>query len=72
MLANIYRSLKKDGAFVLEVTGKEIMTKVFQPSTFYVLPDGTMIGQRNSITDSWGIIRNYRMIIKRPGARCRN
>jgi SAM-dependent methyltransferase len=65
MLANVHKSLKKDGVLVMELMGKEIMAKVFQPSTFDILPDGTMIGQKNSITDSWGIIRNYRMVIDR-------
>jgi SAM-dependent methyltransferase len=65
MLANVHKSLKKGGMLVMEMMGKEIMAKVFVSNTFDVLPDGTIIGQKNSITDSWGIIRNYRMIINK-------
>lgn len=63
MLDNAYKSLKKDGVLFLEVMGKEIMAKVFVSSSFDILPDGRMLAQKSSITDNWGIIRNYRMLI---------
>jgi ubiquinone/menaquinone biosynthesis C-methylase UbiE len=65
MLANIYKSLKKDGALVMQLMGKELMGKAFVPSNFDILPDGTMVGQRSAITDSWGRVRGYRILINK-------
>jgi len=69
VLGNILTSLKPDGVFLIEVMGKELLAKIFQPTTSDVLPDGTQLIQRHEIFDDWTRIRNEWILIRKGRAK---
>ena len=42
VLRNLFTSLRPGGALLMEMAGKEILARVFQPTTSTALPDGTV------------------------------
>jgi SAM-dependent methyltransferase len=64
VLQNIYASLKPGGVCVLELMGKEILARIFGPTSSEQLPDGSLIVQCHEIFDEWTRIRNDWILIK--------
>ena len=49
---------------MLEMMGKEILARIFQPTGSEELPDGSILVQRREIFDEWSRIRNEWILIK--------
>lgn len=64
VLQRIHQNLKSGGACVLEMMGKEILARIFQPTGAEELPDGSILVQRREIFDDWSRIRNEWILIK--------
>jgi len=64
VLENVFVCLKPKGILLIEVMGKEVLAKIFQPTIANVLDDGTMVVQRPEIFDDWTRVRNDWIIIK--------
>lgn len=56
VLENILASLKRGGAFVIELLGKEILAGKFQPTQADTLADGSVMIQRRNVIDDWSRI----------------
>ena len=56
VLENAYRSLRPGGSVVVDVMGKEILARIFSPSTVLDAPGG-MVVQRRRAGDRFGIVR---------------
>jgi SAM-dependent methyltransferase len=69
VLHNVLTSLKPGGICVVDVIGKEILAKVFQPTLSDVLPDGTKLIQRHEVFDDWTRIRNEWILIRKGKAK---
>lgn len=64
VLAKTIRNLKPGGKILIELFGKEILAKVFQPSHADTLEDGSILLERHEIFDGWSRIRNEWVLIK--------
>lgn len=64
VLRNLLRSLRPEGACVIDVLGKERLAKIFLPTTSHEAPDGSVIVQRHEIFDDWSRIRNEWILIR--------
>jgi SAM-dependent methyltransferase len=69
VLANVHRSLRHGGAFVIDLMGKEALARVAQPVALDVLPDGSKLVQRPHICDGWTRIRHEWILIRDGTAR---
>ncbi|MEK7310067.1 MAG: class I SAM-dependent methyltransferase [Planctomycetota bacterium] len=61
---NVYESLKPGGVFMLELMGKEILSRIFQERDWHEEKDGTILLQERKLNDSWGWTDNKWIIIK--------
>ena len=52
------------GVFVLELMGKEILARIYGPTSAEQLPDGSRFVQCHEIFDEWTRIRNEWILIK--------
>ena len=57
VLENAYRSLRPGGSVVVDVMGKEILARIFSPSTVLDAPGG-MVVQRRRAVDGWSRMGN--------------
>jgi SAM-dependent methyltransferase len=64
VLRNVRESLRPGGALVIEVTGKERLAKIFQPTTSQRLPGGGWLVERHEIFDDWTRIRNEWVVVR--------
>ena len=64
VLRNIHRSLRKGGAFVIELKGKEGLARHLLPTTSKELADGKLLVERHEIFDDWTRIRNEWTVIE--------
>ena len=64
VLRNIHQSLRRRGAFVIDVMGKEWLAMGFLPTTSEQLPDGKVLVQRHEIFDDWTRIKNQWILIE--------
>lgn len=64
VLKNIYISLKNDGKFLIDIMGKEILARIFQPTLSTKGKDGSLWIQKHEIADNWTRIKNEWIIIK--------
>ena len=69
VLSNIFTSLNPRGVLLVEVMGKEILAKIFQPTWSEKLPDGTKFIGRGEIFDEWTRIRNEWILVKKGRAK---
>lgn len=69
VLQNIFRSLKPEGACLIDVMGKERLARIFQPITSREAPDGSILVERHEVFDDWGRIRNEWILVKDERAR---
>jgi SAM-dependent methyltransferase len=69
VLGNIFASLKSGGACVIDVMGKEILARKYQPTTSEILPDGTKLICRHEIFDDWTRVRNEWILVRNGRAR---
>jgi len=64
VLRNIYTSLKASGICLLDMVGKELIAKDFQPTISHSQPDGSTIIKRLQITDDWTRLHNEWIYLK--------
>jgi 2-polyprenyl-3-methyl-5-hydroxy-6-metoxy-1,4-benzoquinol methylase len=64
VLRNILRSLKPDGACVLDVLGKERAARILEPTTAEPLPDGAILVKRCQVVDDWTRVRTELIVVR--------
>jgi SAM-dependent methyltransferase len=69
VLRHVHESLRPGGAFVVDVTGKEILARVFQDTRSAIAPDGTLIVWRTAVSDDWTRVRGEWHAIRGDTAR---
>jgi hypothetical protein len=69
VLRNVFKSLKPEGACLIEVMGKEILARIFQTTRSDILSDGTKVVCRSEIFEDWTRVRNEWILIKNGRAR---
>lgn len=70
LLANVRDSLKPNGRFVLELNGKEVFTRQFQPRTWYPNANGTaFLLEERTVRSGWAYVDNCWRVL--DGSACR-
>ena len=69
VLRNVYRSLRPGGVLLMDMTGKETLARVFQPTTSELLPDGSRLVQVHEVFDGFSRVRNEWILIRKGRAR---
>ena len=64
VLTNVHASLAPGGAFVLDVVGKEVVARIYEPCRSQELADGGVLIQRGTVTDDWARIENEWHVIR--------
>ncbi len=64
VLRNVAASLKDSGVFVMEMMGKERVSRAWQSTFATELPDGTLVIQRPKVTHDWCRIQNEWIILR--------
>lgn len=72
VLQNIFQSLRPGGSFFIDVMGKEILARIFQPTVSQVFDDGTRLIQTHEIFDDWTRVRCEWILIKEGFAKSFN
>ena len=68
VLDNVAASLKSGGVFVLDMLGKEILARIFNPTASTESPDGLVI-QRRTVTADWSKMDNQWILLHDNAAR---
>jgi SAM-dependent methyltransferase len=68
VIENVARSLRPGGAFVIDVVGKEVLARIFQPRDWHELADGALWLEERDVDSGWSWMRN-RWILIRDGRR---
>jgi SAM-dependent methyltransferase len=63
VLENVYKSLKEDGKFLVDIVGKEVLARIFQDKRWYE-EEGTIILEEAKLSEDWSSIENRWIIIK--------
>jgi hypothetical protein len=63
VLANLYSSLVDNGVLILELMGKEVLARIFQPTGALALPNGDVMFERRFIRGDWERIENEWVIV---------
>ncbi|MFH1652210.1 MAG: class I SAM-dependent methyltransferase, partial [Chloroflexota bacterium] len=63
VVANVYRSLKPGGVFLLETNGKEVLARIFQERSWDE-EDGILWLQERRVSQNWGWMENRWIMIK--------
>jgi len=63
VLRNVYASLKKGGAFIIETLGKEIAVKNFVEAEWYERADFTVLTEYQPL-DSWTFLKNRWILLR--------
>ena len=69
-MANVHRSLKPGGKFVIDVMGKEVLASVFRERDWRE-EDGALILEERKVSNDWSWIEN-RWILFKDGKRYEN
>ncbi len=67
VLENVYKSLKDDGKFLIDIMGKEVLARIFQEKRWRE-EDGVIILEEAKLSEDWGSV-DSRWIIIRDGRR---
>jgi len=66
--ANVFRSLRPGGRFLIETMSREVLFHVFEPHSWEEREDGTLILQERKPTDDWSWL-DQRWIVVKDGKR---
>jgi SAM-dependent methyltransferase len=61
---NLYGCLKPGGTLVMDLMAKEVLARIFQPSDWQELPDGTLFLQERKVSADWTWIDNRWIVVK--------
>ena len=61
--ANVYRSLKDKGVFLIDIMGKEVLARIFRERDWYEL-DNIMVLEERKVCANWSWIENRWLMIK--------
>jgi 2-polyprenyl-3-methyl-5-hydroxy-6-metoxy-1,4-benzoquinol methylase len=64
VIENIAASLKPRGHCVLDVIGKEVLARIFQPTSAHEIPGAGLLVQRRQVIDDWRRITNEWTLIQ--------
>jgi len=64
VLRNAYQSLKTEGAMLIDLLGKEVLARKFQPTNSSEGGDGTLLIERHEICEDWTHCRNQWLLVK--------
>ena len=68
VLRNAYRSLRPGGSLVVDVMGKEVLARIFSPSTVLDAPGGVVVQRRRAV-DDWTRMENEWTFVRGGGVR---
>lgn len=63
VLLNVYRSLKAGGVFLIDIVGREILARIFQPRDWREV-NGILLLEDRRVERNWTIMNNHRILIK--------
>lgn len=63
VLLNVYWSLKKGGVFIIDLIGREVLARIFQPRDWREI-EGTLLLVDRLVERNWTIMRNRQILIK--------
>jgi SAM-dependent methyltransferase len=63
VLDNVAVSLRAGGVFVLDVAGKEVLARIFNPTASREVPGGLVI-HRREVVDDWNQLRNEWILLE--------
>ena len=66
--ANLYASLRPGARLLVQLMGKEVLARAFEPRDWREYPDGSLLLEEREMLDGWELIRN-RWILLRGGER---
>lgn len=69
VLRNVHENLKPGGVFVMDILGKERLSRMFQSATCVDFPDGARLVQRHLVLDGWSRLQNEWILLKGGRAR---
>jgi SAM-dependent methyltransferase len=61
--ANVYRSLKGEGVFLIDIMGKEVLARIFRERDWYEL-DNIMVLEERKVCADWSWMENHWIMIK--------
>jgi SAM-dependent methyltransferase len=64
VLAKVFRSLRRGGAFLMDLYGKELLAKRFLESSVDELPDGSMLVEKRKIAADWNRVENEWLVLR--------
>lgn len=64
VLENVYRSLRKDGVFVFEAGGKEVLARIFEATGSQEIEGVGLLVQRRKAIDDWSRMENEWLLIR--------
>jgi SAM-dependent methyltransferase len=64
ILRKVYKSLKPNGRFLIDLAGKEIIARIFAPQTWVEVADGTIVVEERWAVDNWTAVDNRWIVIK--------
>jgi SAM-dependent methyltransferase len=68
VLENLFESLGPRGTLVVDVAGKEVIAKIFEPTSSHDV-EGSVVVQRRRVIDNWSRMSNEWMWIQDTGVR---
>ena len=68
VLDNVAVSLRPGGVLVLDMVGKEVLARIFNPTSSLETPDGIVV-QRRNVVDNWNRMQNEWILLQRETAR---
>lgn len=69
VLKNIFANLRPGGSCIIDILGKEQLSRSYQPTNSEILPDGRIIVMNHEIFDDWTRIQNEWIFIRRGKAK---
>jgi SAM-dependent methyltransferase len=63
VLSNVADSLRAGGAFVLDMGGKEVLARIFNPTASREVPGGLLV-QRRRVTNDWSRMENEWILLR--------
>lgn len=64
VLTNFYNSLRPGGVLVMEMMGKEVLARIFKPSNWDELEDGSLILEEREVIRNWTWVENRWILVK--------